>query len=185
MAATNKWRFFKTPPSNARTHCTRCRSAIVETIAHCLWEHPRARVIWDWVTFLGPITSQDIDQDFSSTLSQSLIGEPIVDLCTIPQRWWRVLRLVAMWFIWTARNSESIPKVHVPIVVTKASIWNQIRITLRLNGRRKGRKGWSRHRRRCRQFTISNSSMAATTMSTLLTELKFWSREFRRNPTRV
>lgn len=131
-ATTNTRHFPILPNADSQRHYERCIGNMIETIEPCLWECPKAASIWRWITFLGPLTAQDPDQLFIPLMSQALIGEPLEDDVPIPKIWWQLLRMIAMWFIWKERNTETIPKQPEMMRATQAKICHQIRISLRV-----------------------------------------------------
>lgn len=140
VAATNDWRHPTLPPTDARTHCERCRIGALESINHCLWECSKAMSIWSWIWFLGPLTTHDEGQVFRPSLSQALIGEPLNDTNAIPGKWCRpYIWLPCGVYGWQGILKRS-PQRHEPTIVTKAKIWSHIRITLQAEWRKKWKK---------------------------------------------
>lgn len=105
-----------------------------------LWSCSKVSRIWEWITFLGPLTLQDLSQAFCPSVGQALVGKPLDDASAIPVKWWQLICLMALWFIWIVRNSESIPPTKaVPAIVTRARVWSQIRMSLKVVWERKCR----------------------------------------------
>lgn len=129
IAATNQWRFQGIPNSKADKLCGRCKEAIEDTL-HCLWGCVKAKAIWNWVTFLVPLTSQDTDRVISITPQQALLGDILNCSPTIPQHWWMALRVTTLWNIWLDRIAD-VRYNRGSVNRTKARIWQQMRPYLR------------------------------------------------------
>lgn len=94
--AINQWRFQMEPDSDGRKHCKQCNSPIVEDVNHTLWHCPRTWPIWDWVSFMLPLTSDDPTQLIQLTECQALMGEPLNASPMPPPKWWVALRSAAL-----------------------------------------------------------------------------------------
>lgn len=91
ILATNKWRWPTLPNTDDAKKCKRYTLLALETISHCLWDCPHSRAIWNWVSFIAPLTSQQPDQTISLTGDQALIGRQLNCGPHIPLKWWQAL----------------------------------------------------------------------------------------------
>lgn len=130
IPTTNKWRFQGIPDLEANKICKRCELDIEDT-KHCLWDCPKAREIWAWVSFLTPLTSLDPNRTISLSPQQVLLGDALNCLPAIPQHWWVALRVMTLWHIWCDQNAEVRQDQGSPHH-TKAHIRQQLHAYLRV-----------------------------------------------------
>lgn len=109
--------------------CCRCKQAIEDT-RHCLWDFIKAKEIWNWVTYLILLMSQEPSQFIAISPQQALLGDVVDYLPAIPQHWWTALQITTIWHIWLDRNSE-VRQNNGSFHHTKARIWHQMRAYLR------------------------------------------------------
>lgn len=131
VIATNRWRFNKVPDPDVRKKCDRCSVCDSEDVNHCMWGCHKANLVWQWIARLSTCTAQDQSQQFFPSVTHALMGEPLPDSIAIPVRWWELLRLSAMWYVWLARNAETFQEKPEPLSVTKVKVWHQIKIVMR------------------------------------------------------
>lgn len=65
-------------------------------------------------------------------MGQAIIGAPLFFDAHIPLKWWLVVWLVVLWYVWLACNADVIMTKEELMVATKAKIWNQICIVPRV-----------------------------------------------------
>lgn len=68
--------------------------------------------------------------DFLLIATQLLIGEPVMQSEAPPCKRGRVLRIVTLRFIWWARNSKAVQFMKIPMIATKAKIWQDTKQNL-------------------------------------------------------
>lgn len=119
------WRFSKALDFDIRKHCGAC-VGVVEDVNHALWGCLRAQCVWSWIEYLVAL----VDRDHSNHVTISIIVQALIVkllACSPSKQWWAMIRVITIWFIWVARNSESIPKRKIATNATKAKIWHQVK----------------------------------------------------------
>lgn len=111
--------------------CKYCQCGALEIVEHCFWECETSQPIWTWVSKPAPSMTFDSDQLIHLTIGQALIGEPLSTHCSIPKKWWHLLHLIALWFIWISHIQVTFKKKACPPIITKSRAWHQIQTSLK------------------------------------------------------
>lgn len=88
-----------------KTHCERCRDLAAEDANHYFWECSSVALIWWWICYMLQATSSQLEESVPLTMSQALMGGPLEDSESVPQKWWEAA--IWIWYIWLARNEET------------------------------------------------------------------------------
>lgn len=135
------------PNSKEEKECKRCTLHTRQDVEHCLWGCIKAERIWQWVSFLAQLTSQDPDQMVGLTLCKALVGVGLDFSPEIPLKWWTALHTTTLWNIWLDRNAE-VRQNNGSMQRTKARISYQMRISLKSE--------WSKLTKQIREGRMTN-----------------------------
>lgn len=61
---------------------------------------------------------------------QALIGDPLASDLNVPKKWWALVRVAVLWFIWIAHNDGTIAHKNVSHRAMKVRIWHRIKLVL-------------------------------------------------------